>query len=149
MTAADAQTRNNQAGEHLALLRSLACELERAMQAIGRNDLAELEGSISNQQDLSSQLTELARERREPVPARREQAPARPEVSGANIDGDLGRQVHAAAAELQKLNLRYSLLIEHSSRSAAQMAALFRSFRGELQEDSGARVRHRTLSCQV
>lgn len=145
MTAADAQTRNNQAGEHLALLRSLACELERAMQAIGRNDLAELEGSISNQQDLSSQLTELARERR----ARPELAPARPEVSGANIDGDLGRQVHAAAAELQKLNLRYSLLIEHSSRSAAQMAALFRSFRGELQEDSGARVRHRTLSCQV
>lgn len=136
---ADAQTRNRAAGEHLVLLRSLARELERAIEAIAHNNLAELEESIATQQDLSVRLTELAQSRRD----------AAPPTTTDNIDGDLRGEIQSAAGELQKLNLRYSLLIEHSSRSAAQMAALFRSFRGQFQEASGARENHTTLSCQV
>jgi flagellar biosynthesis/type III secretory pathway chaperone len=137
---ADAQTRNRAAGEHLVLLRSLARELERAIEAIAHNNLAELEESIATQQDLSVRLTELAHNRRE--------AGTQP-PSAHNIDLDLRGEIQTAAGELQKLNLRYSLLIEHSSRSAAQMAALFRSFRGQFQEASGARENRTTLSCQV
>ncbi|MFP5230524.1 MAG: hypothetical protein ACLGXA_23140 [Acidobacteriota bacterium] len=135
---ADAQTRNNEAGEHLELLRSLAREVERAMHAIAQNNLAELEDSIASQQDLSVRLTELAMDRRGAVRA----------ALAADTDGDLRREVQAAAGELQKLNLRYSMLIEHSSRSAAQMAALFSSFRGQFQEESGGREKHQTLSFQ-
>ena len=135
---ADAQTRNEQAGEHLALLRSLARELERAMQAIARNSLTDLEDSIANQQDLSSRLTALAQDRRAT-------SPLSPFTGG---EGDLRQEVRAAAGELQKLNLQYSKLIEHSSRSAAQMAALFNSFRGQFQEGSGAREKQQTWSCQ-
>jgi flagellar biosynthesis/type III secretory pathway chaperone len=138
MMAPDAPIRQGRAGEHLELLRALARELERAMEAIARNDLATLEDCIANQQDLSFRLTELAQDRRGT------QTP-----SAANVDGDLRGEIHAAASELQKLNLRYSILIEHSSRSAAQMAALFSSFRGQFQEASGGGEKHHTLSCQV
>lgn len=133
---AETQTRNDEAGEHLELLRSLARELERAMQAIAQNNLSELEESIASQQDLSIRLTALAQDRRGAAPQL------------ASADGDLRHEVHAAAGELQKLNLRYSMLIEHSSRSAAQMAALFSSLRGQFQEDSGAREKQQTWSCQ-
>jgi hypothetical protein len=109
------------------------------MQAIARNNLAELEESISAQQDLSVQLTQLAQHRRAadaPLPA-----------NGVNLD--LLGEIRAAGGELQNLNQRYSLLIEHSSRSAAQMAALFRSFRGQFREASGAGDGGTALSCQV
>lgn len=138
MMAPDAPIRQGRAGEHLELLRALARELDRGMQAIARNDLATLEDCITSQQDLSVQLTELAQDRRE--------APAPSAPSG---EGDLRVEIQAAATELQKLNLRYSILIEHSSRSAAQMAALFNSFRGQFQEASGVGDKHQTLSCQV
>jgi hypothetical protein len=72
------------------------------------------------------------------------QAPA-----GESIHPDLRGEIQAAAGELQNLNRRYSLLIEHSSRSAAQLAALFRSFRGQFQEASGVSENQPTLSCQV
>ena len=140
MIGADAQTRSHDAEEHLALLRSVAREIERAMKAIASNNLTELEDSIASQQDLSTRLTQLAHHRRgQPAPS----------PSADHTDGDLRREVQAAAGELQKLNLQYSMLIEHSSRSAAQMAALFSSFRGQFQEASGAREKHQTWSCQV
>src|SRR5579872_3949608 len=99
MMAPDAPIRQGRAGEHLELLRALARELERAMQAIAGNDLATLEDCIANQQDLSLQLTELAQDRREAQPP-----PA------ASVEGDLRGEIRAAAVELQKLNLRYSIL---------------------------------------
>lgn len=142
MIAADVQTRSEKAGEHLRLLRSLAIELERAMQAIADNDLPELEDSIANQQSLSSTLSILAEELRGSAPANRS-TPAQ------SIDGELMGQIHAASAELQKLNLRYSILLQHSSRSVAMMVSLFRSFTGQLQEASGAGLKHQTWSCQI
>jgi len=145
MIGADAATRNGMAGEHLRLLRSLARELERAMAAIAGNNLEELENSIATQQELSLRLGELAEHLRAPQPA----APSAAPSAADSIDEDFRNQIRAANHELQKLNLRYALLLQHSSRSVAMMASLFNSFRGQFQEASGARLNHRTWSCQV
>lgn len=136
---ADVSTRSTEAGTHLQLLRSLARELERAMQAIAHNDLDQLEDSILQQQDLSARLSALADVLRAPLPA----------TAAATIDENLQRQIQAANGELQKLNLRYSILLQHSSHSVALMASLFRSIQGQFQENSGARLKHETWSCEV
>ena len=140
LMGSDAQTRSGAAGEHLELLRSLARELKRAIEAIAHNNLTELEDSIAMQQDLSLRLTDLARNRRDAAA----HAPA-----PQNLDGDLRERFTPLPVSCRNSNLRYSLPLEHSSRSAAQMAALFRSFRGRRQEASGVRENQTTLSCQV
>lgn len=127
-------------GEHIRLMQALGRELERAMDAISRNDLLELEDSIASQQTLSSGLQVLANELRTPAGAG---------SVGLVPDGDVSRQIRQAVAELGKLNLRYSILLQHTSRSVAQMAALFDSVRGDFQEDAGAGLRHQTWSCQM
>lgn len=142
MIAADVRTRSVKAGEHLQLLRSLASELERAMEAMSRNDLPELEDSVASQQDLSQQLNNLADE------LSTSSQPACP-LPPHSADSDLMREIRTATGELQRLNFRYSILLEHSSRSVALMASLFTSFRGQLQEASGPRLKHQTWSCQV
>jgi hypothetical protein len=136
---AEVATRTPHAGEHVRLLQALARELERAMQAMVRNDLAELEDSIAIQQELSQRLSGLACQLRAPAPA----------LGSPDADEPLRAQVQAASAELQKLNLRYSILLEHSSRSVAMMASLFNSLRGQIQEGTGARSKQQTWSCQV
>jgi hypothetical protein len=138
----DPQIRNGKAGEHLHLLRALALELQRAMTAIAANDLPELEDSVANQQELSARLTFLAENWRTSLAS----APA---ASVDGVDASLRDQIRSAAGELQKLNLRYSLLLQHSSRSVALMASLFRSFRGQLQEAPGAGLQQQTWSCHV
>jgi hypothetical protein len=135
---AEVATRTPTTGEHLRLLQALARELERAMQAIVRNDLPELEDSISTQQDLSQQLSALAGELRSEAPSLKEPVGHTPVMA----------QIKSAAAELRRLNLRYSILVEHSSRSVAMMASLFNSFRGQIQEATGARLKQQTWSCQ-
>lgn len=142
MIAADLQTRSHRAGEHLQLLRSLARELERAMRAISANDLGELEDSVSSQQALSAQLGDLA-------DALRGSALAQRNVSVDTVDAGMMREIRDASSELQRLNLRYSILLKYSSRSVALMAALFNSFRGQIQEASGARLKHQTWSCRM
>ncbi len=142
MIAAEVRTRSVKAGEHLQLLRSLASELERAMAAMSRNDLQELEESVTSQQELSQQLSKLADElSTAPQPS----YPLPPQ----SADSDLMREIRTATGELQRLNFRYSILLEHSSRSVAMMASLFTSFRGQLQEASGPRLKHQTWSCQM
>ena len=140
MMAAEVQTRTATAGEHIRLMQLLGRELERAMDAIGRNDLLDLEDSIANQQALSSALSEVACSLGAPVKT----SPAIDQ-----IDEHLSRQIREAVAGLQTLNLRYSLLLQHSSRSMAQMASLFSSVHGQIQEDAGARSKHQTWSCQM
>jgi hypothetical protein len=142
MITADVRTRSVKAGEHLQLLRSLASELERAMDAMARNSLPELEDSVANQQELSQQLNQLADELSAsaqtcyPVPTQ-------------SSDSDLMQEIRTAAGELQRLNFRYSVLLQHSSRSVALMASLFTSFQGQLQEASGPRLKHQTWSCRM
>ena len=142
MITAEVRTRSVKAGEHLELLRSLASELERAMDAMSRNDLPELEDSIANQQDISRQLSALADEL---STSAQPTYPAPPQPA----DSDLVREIRTATGDLQRLNFRYSILLEHSSRSVAMMTSLFTSFRGQLQEASGPRLKHQTWSCQV
>ena len=142
MTVASVQDRNQQAVEYLYVLRSLATELERAMQAIAQNRLSDLEDSVANQQMLSSRLGELVCELCVPLEADTA-------VFQTDTDDDQMRQIFTASAALQKLNQRYAALLKHSSRSVALMASLFSSFKGQFQEASGSRLKHQTWSCQM
>lgn len=139
---AGAQDRNSKATEHLQLLRSLAKELERAMQAIAQNALPEFEDSVARQQVLSARLGELADDLCAPL-----------EVTSASsqslINDELWFQIFAANDTLQTLNQRYSILIRVSSHSVALMASLFSSFKGQFQEASGPGLKYQTWSCQM
>jgi hypothetical protein len=142
MYTAGVQDRELKAAEYLQSLRDLAQELERAMQAIARNALAEFEESIALQQSLCGRLGELARELSAPLEVHAEDM-------DTWLDNDMTNQIQAASGVLQKLNLRYAALLQHSSRSVALMASLFSSFKGQFQEASGPRLKHQTWSCQV
>ena len=140
--AASVQNRELKAADYLVSLRSLTCELERAMQAIAHNSLPDLEESIASQQMLSSRIRELADDMCVPLEARAA-------LPAASVDKDMALQIRAAADELQTLNQRYAMLIRHSSRSVALMAGLFGSLKGQFQEASGPRLKHQTWSCQM
>jgi hypothetical protein len=142
MIAAATQDRSSKAAEYLLLLRSMASELEKAMQAIAGNALPDLEESVANQQVLSARLTVLAGEISGPLV--KNSVPSAPP-----IDADLKRQILVANDALQALNRNYAALLQHSSRSVALMVSLFSSFRGQFKEASGPRLKHQTWSCQV
>jgi hypothetical protein len=142
MITAGLQDRDRKSAEHLHLLRSLANELERAMHAIAHNSLSELEESVTNQQVLSTRLGKLADDLCVPL----EENPA---ASESSVDESLMSQIDAAAETLQRLNHRYSILLQHSSRSVSLMTSLFNSFQGQLQEASAPRSKYQTWSCQM
>lgn len=137
-----AQDRNSKATEHLQLLRSLAKELERAMQAIAQNALSEFEDSIARQQVLSARLGELADDLCAPLEATSAS-------SQSLVNDELWFQIFAANDTLQALNQRYSILLRLSSHSVALMASLFSSFKGQFQEASGSGLKYQTWSCQM
>lgn len=141
MIAVSIQERNRQAVEYLYVLRSLATELERAMQAIAHNSLLDLEESVANQQTLSSRLGEVVEELCIPLVSS-------PQPSRA-VDCDQMREIRTASDALQTLNRRYAALLKHSSRSVALMASLFNSCKGQFQEVSGSRLKQQTWSCQM
>jgi hypothetical protein len=142
MTATAVQDRNCQVSEYLQLLRSLASEMERAMQAIAHNRLPDLEESVASQQIMSARLLVLADEISPTLKSN-------PAVSPAGADEDMMHQVHVAGDALQKLNRRYAALLQHSSRSVALMTSLFNSYKGQFKEASGSRLKHQTWSCQM
>lgn len=142
MIANGLQDRNGKVEEYLQLLRLLACELERAMHAITRNSLSEFEDSVSSQEALSTRLTELAGGLN--FSTQRGALANLPRASD-----DLMLQIQAASGTLQTLNQRYAALLHHSSRSVALMVSLFDSFKGNLQEETGARSKLQTWSCQM
>jgi hypothetical protein len=142
MIAAGVQDRDGKAAEYLQSLHSLTVELEKAMQAIAQNDVADLEESIANQQVLSARLSKLANELCIPLEAK-------PAISQATLDEGLSQQIRSANETLQKLNQRYAALLRHSSHSVALMTSLFNSFKGQFQEASGPRLKHQTWSCQM
>jgi hypothetical protein len=129
MLMAETRIRIIPAGEHLELLRALAIELDRAMEAIAQNNLRELEDSIARQQSLCILLSNSSQ---------RIEEDSRPPAGDAQpMEPEIKRQIGAATGELKKLNQRYSILLKHSSRSAAMMALLFSSYRGQIKEASG------------
>ena len=131
MLMAETRIRIIPAGEHLELLRALAVELDRAMEAIVRNDLPALENSIATQQSLCLLLSNSSQQIAE--------GSRQPAGSAQSLDPEIKRQIGDATGELRKLNQRYSILLKHSSRSAAMMALLFSSYRGQIKEASGQR----------
>lgn len=157
MTATAVQDRKDNAAEYLQLLRSLASEMEKAMQAITQNALPDLEESVSNQQMMSARLLVLAETLSGPLksnpvrpnPITASLVAVNPVRSSINIDADMMQQVRVANESLQKLNRRYAALLEHSSRSVAMMSSLFGSLQGQFKEASGPRLKHQTWSCQM
>jgi hypothetical protein len=122
-----------------SLLRSLASEMEKAMQAIAHNRLPDLEESVSSQQHMSAELLRLSGEiTPSTLSAQRDRAPGH---RCGPIDADLIAQVRAANDALQKLNRRYAALLEHSSRSIALMAALFSGYQGNSSNSSRSKSR--------
>jgi hypothetical protein len=142
MIATQVQDRNGKLGEYLELLHSMAHELDRSMGAIAQNSLSTLEDSIANQQTFAARLRELADELGEP--AQKRSVPA-----SLHDDEALIRQIRGAADTLQVLNRRYAALIRLSSHSVGLMISLFNSFKGQIQEGSGARMKQQTWSCRV
>jgi hypothetical protein len=136
------QDRNSKLAEYLQLLRLMAFELNRAMQAMVQNSLPGFEDSLANQQIFSDRLGELADDLCRPVKDRTFPPPP-------GTDSGMTEQIRAASDALQMLNRRYSALIKHSSHSVALMVSLFGSFQGQMQEDSGSRLKHHTWSCQI
>jgi len=124
------------------VLGALGGELEKAMHAIAHNALPDLEESVTNQQVLSGRLTSLVNQICIPLET------AAP-ISQRCLDEDMIRQIRSASYSLQQLNRRYAAMLQHSSRSVAQMAALFNSVRGQIQEASGTRLKVQTWSCQM
>jgi hypothetical protein len=142
MTASVAEDRRQAATEYLYLLRSLATELERAIQSIAGNRLADLEESIVNQQILSARLGDLVQELCAPLDGEVDRCKS-------PVSDDLRTEINAASNALQTLNRRYAALIHHSSRSLNLMLSLFSSLRGQFHEAAGPRLKHQTWSCQV
>jgi len=134
--------RNSKLGEYLQLLRLMAFELDRAMQAIVQNSLTSLEDSIANQEAFSARLGELAQELNR-LPKERLL------LSSTLKDTEFANEIGTASEALQDLNRRYSALIKHSSHSVSLMVSLFSSFQGRIQEGSGPRLKQHTWSCQI
>lgn len=141
MIAAQVEDRNSKLGEYLGHLQSMAVELERSMDAIAQNSLVPLEDSIANQQALAARLSELASDLSQPNRNGSSTIPAGEE--------DLLLQVRGAAERLQHLNRCYAALLRHSSHSVSLMVSLFRSFKGQMREESGSGSKQQTWSCQV
>src|SRR5271165_6519156 len=106
MLAAAQKERNDKAAEYLQLLRSLAGEMEVAMQSIAGNSLAEFEDSVASQQLLSSRLVALVNELCIPLESI-------PSTSPARVDESMMHQIHGASETLQRLNRRYAALLQH------------------------------------
>jgi len=142
MITTQVEDRNSKLGEYLEHLQSMALELERSMEAIAQNSLVPLEDSIANQQELAVRLSALAADLGKP--GRGQSAGAAPD------DEELMLQIHGAADRLQSLNSSYAALLRHSSHSVGLMVSLFRSFRGQMPENSGAAgLKQQTWSCEV
>lgn len=142
MNATFVQGRDGKLGEYLQLLRLLACELERATQALTENSLTTLEDSIANQQAFAERLGALSSDL-----GRRLQEHS---IDASPLaENDMKKKILAASASLEKLNRRYTLLLNHSIHSVALMVSLFRSFQGQIQEGSGPGLREHTWSCQI
>lgn len=142
MISTGIQERNEKLEEYLQLLQSMSFELERAIAAISGNSIHGLEDSLANQEAFSTRLMELADDLSRPV----QSVVAQGQVWS---NDEIQHNICAASSRLQSLNRRYSALLKFSSRSVALMVSLFSSYQGQLQEETGPRLKVETWSCQV
>jgi hypothetical protein len=118
--------------EYLARVQALSLEVEGAIGAISRNNLAQLRASIAQQQLLclemktaGSRLAELA------------------------LGSAMAERVSEAREELQKLNRVYAALLKRSQSSVDRMVTLFKNFGQVYSKDAAAREAQHTWSCEV
>ncbi|HEX4155120.1 MAG TPA: hypothetical protein VHY48_05865 [Acidobacteriaceae bacterium] len=125
--------------QYLEQSHRLAAELQRGMDSIAANALADFEESIANQQSIAAHLTELAKDFA---------LPAQGSLTGSPLgDSEIAAQIQAANRHLQVLNKRYSALLRHSTQSAAQMISLLTSLKGYYRQTSGPS--HQGWSCEA
>jgi hypothetical protein len=142
MTDAHFQDQSLPAAEYLQLIRSLTREVEAAIYAISRNALLDLEESIADQQALSAHLHKMRGE----LPFSYN---GNATLFRVCADRELEIQIVSATKALQKQTREYAALLAHSSRSAALMVSLLRSFKNQFQEASGRGSQYQTWSCQM
>ena len=139
MGAADDHDIELRAAQYLEQSHRLAAELQRGMDSIAANALADFEENIMNQQAIAAHLTELAKDFA---------LPADGSLTGSTLrDSEIAAQIQAANRHLQVQNKRYSALLRHSSRSAAQMISLLESSKGYYRHTSSPS--HQGWSCEA
>jgi hypothetical protein len=116
--------------EHLAGLRALSQQLNAAISAIARNDLAQLQTSVAAQETLCRELTSLP-------------------ISAAVIEPGLLAEIRTSQKELAQLNRIYAAVLKRAQRSAALMSALYRSFGQGYAKDAPPPAEKPLLSCEV
>lgn len=136
------QTRDQIAAAYLQHMQELAHEITSAMDAISSNAIPEFQESVAKQEMLCASLAGLANTVGEGFHSSKDA-----KLSG--IDAALGLKIRAASKAIGELNLRYSALLKHSSRSIALLALLCRSYTGQTQEARGPRLKHQTWSCEM
>lgn len=139
MGAAGDQDIGLRVAQYLEQSHRLAAELQRGMDSIAANALADFEESITNQHAIAAQLTELAKDLA---------LPAHGSLTGSALrDSQMAAQIQAANRHLQVLNKRYSALLRHSNHSVAQMISLLTSLKGYYRQTSGSS--HQGWSCEA
>ena len=137
--AAGDQDLGLRAAQYLEQLQGLAAELQRGMNSIAGNALADFEESVTNQQAIAAHLAELAKDFTHPA--------QRSLTDSPHGDSEMATRIQAANRHLQELNMRYSALLRHSSHSVGQMISLFESLKGYYRQTSGPS--RQTWSCEA
>lgn len=128
--------------DYLVNLRGLAGDLELAMDAIAKRDLATLQQSIQSQQMTCARLAHLQH-------SRGVQLAGEALLPAEIADSELAFQVGEAIAAVLVLNRRYAALLKHSGETLRLFAGLFRSYQGSTQTSSGISANLQTWSCEV
>jgi hypothetical protein len=136
------QTRDQIAATYLQQMQELAHEISAAMDAIAGNAIPRFQECVARQELLCASLAAMANTVGEGFRSSKES-----KLSG--IDTAVEFKIRAASKAISELNLRYSALLKHSSRSIALLALLCRSYSGQVQEVRGTRLKHQTWSCEM
>jgi len=136
------QTRDRIAAAFLQQMQDLAHEISAAMDAIAGNAIPKFQESVARQEMLCASLAAMANTVGDGFSSSKE-----PKLSG--IDTAIELKIRAASKAICELNLQYSALLKHSSRSIALLSLLCRSYTGQFQEARGPRLKHQTWSCEM
>lgn len=136
------QTRDQIAAAYLQHMQELGHEISAAMDAIASNAIPEFQESVARQEMLCASMAAMANTVGEGFRSSKE-------TTLAGIDPAVEFKIRAASKAILELNLQYSALLRHSSRSIALLALLCRSYTGEVQEARGPRLKHQTWSCEM
>lgn len=128
--------------EYLEAVESLTAELERAMTAMVTGAVADFEGSLLRQHNLTMRLVGLrSPQLREAGDGGRVAA-----ISHAPL---LTERIKAAVSNLLTVTRQYSMLLKHFGQTARLFAGMFRSYGGASGIDLHRRRSRDTWSCEL